>query len=136
MMYNMSKSRRGRLIAPIADFSVVRSRLTLYGKNGNCTRRYSSKTCGIVIALCALLAASCSSSPALPFRTPLPEATIGHNPYQQCRLWEACAGTTREERLRDGLFGRIDTHLSPARTIRLSSKFQGSGGLELSRARQ
>jgi len=35
---------------------------------------------GIVIALCALLAASCSSSPALPSGTPLPEATIFTTP--------------------------------------------------------
>src|SRR5947209_10603044 len=95
-MHNMSKSRRGlsetqwsalKSFAPIADLSAdvsaVRSRLTLYGKNGNCIRRYSSKMWGIVIALCALLAASCSlppSSPAQASRTPLPEATIVTTP--------------------------------------------------------
>ena len=89
MTHNMSKSRRGlsetqwsalKSFASIADLSAVRSRLTLYGKNGNGTRRYSSKMWGMVVALCALLAASCSSSPALPSGTPLPEATIVTTP--------------------------------------------------------
>ena len=72
-MHNMSKESTKSCLGESPECF---SWLTLYGKNGNCTRRYSSKTWGIVIALCALLAASCSSSPALPSRTPLPEATI------------------------------------------------------------
>ncbi len=52
------------------------SRLTLSRKKGNRTRRFSFKAWGIVLALCALLAAGCSSSSALLSRTPLPDATI------------------------------------------------------------
>src|SRR6266566_9376569 len=59
-----------------------------------------------------------------------------HDPYQQCRLWEACAGANREECQRDALLGRIDTHLPTARPNRLSGQFQRSGGPGLSWPRQ
>ena len=82
-MHNMFKAGTKRCfeesVVPRFIVGNSSSRLTLYGKNGNCTRRYSSKMWGMVVALCALLAASCGSppsSPALPSRTPLPEATI------------------------------------------------------------
>ena len=79
-MHNMFKAGTKRCLR---ESSECFSRLTLYGKNGNCTRRYSSKMWGMVVALCALLAASCGSppsSPALPSRTPLPQATIVTTP--------------------------------------------------------
>ena len=76
-MHNMSKAGTERCLG---ESSECCSRLTLYGKNGNGTRRYSSKMWGMVVALCALLAASCSSSPAPPSGTPLPEATIVTTP--------------------------------------------------------
>src|SRR2546421_7339525 len=72
-MQNMSKESTKRCLGESLERF---SWLTLDEKNGNCTRRYSSNMWGIVIALCALLAASCSSSPAPPSGTPLPEATI------------------------------------------------------------
>jgi len=76
VMHSMFKAGAKRCLE---EFSKCFSWLTLYGKNGTCTRRYSSQMWGIVIALCALLAASCGSppsSPALPSGTPLPGATI------------------------------------------------------------
>ena len=76
-MQNMSKESTKRCLGESLERF---SWLTLYEKNGNCTRRYSSKMWGIVIALCALLATSCSSSPAPPSGTPLPEATIVTTP--------------------------------------------------------
>lgn len=86
-MHNMFKAGTKRCLE---ESSECFSRLTLYGKNGNCIRRYSSKMWGMVVALCALLAASCGSppsSPALPSRTPLPEATIVTTPISSagCR---------------------------------------------------
>jgi polyhydroxybutyrate depolymerase len=74
VMHTMSKSRSGQFLA------AVRLRLMLYGKKGNCTRRYSSNMWGIIIGLCALLATSCSSSPTQSSGAPLPEATIGTTP--------------------------------------------------------
>src|SRR2546430_16210875 len=76
-MQNMSKESTKRCLGESLERF---SWLTLDEKNGNCTRRYSSNMWGIVIALCALLAASCSSSPAPPSGTPLPEATIVTTP--------------------------------------------------------
>ena len=46
-MHNMFKAGTKRCLR---ESSEGFSWLTLYGKNGNCTRRYSSKTRGIVIA--------------------------------------------------------------------------------------
>jgi polyhydroxybutyrate depolymerase len=78
-MHNMFKAGAKRCLE---EFSKCSSWLTLYRKNGNCTRRYSSQMWGIIIALCALLAASCSSSPALASRTPLPETAVITTPIK------------------------------------------------------